>query len=74
VAGELEVRGASNVKFNIGDLVRRKPEHTIYETQKGFGIVTGILLGELVRVSWGHAQKEAILPEYKLERASALKG
>lgn len=63
-----------SLKLKIGDLVRRKPEHTLYEVRKECGIVTGLLLGERVRVSWNCTQTEGILPEYKLERASTLKG
>jgi len=58
------------VKFKIGDLVRRKPEHTLYEVQKECGIVTGILLEGLVRINWVRTRTEGVLPDYKLERAT----
>jgi hypothetical protein len=57
------------MKFKIGDLVRRKPEHTLYEAQKECGVVTGLLLGDLVRVSWVRTRTECVCPEYKLEQA-----
>jgi len=58
------------MKFKIGDLVRRKPEHILYQAQKECGIVTGLLLGDLVRISWSRSRTECVCPEYKLERAA----
>ena len=69
VARELEVCGACKVKFKIGDLVCRKPEHTLYEVQRECGVVTGLLLGDLVRVSWVRTRTECVCPVYKLEQA-----
>jgi len=69
VARELEVCGAGKMRFKLGDLVRRKPEHTLYETQKECGVVTGLLLGDLVRISWQRTRTEGVCPEYKLETA-----
>jgi hypothetical protein len=69
VARELETLGASKVKFKIGDLVRRKPEHTLYETQRECGVVTGLLLGDLVRISWVQTRTECVCPAHKLEQA-----
>ena len=74
VARELEIHGAGKVKFSIGDLVRRKPEHTLYEIQKECGVVTGLLLGDLVRISWSRSRTEGVCPEYKLEPATVTKG
>ena len=69
MARELEVCGAGKMRFKLGDLVRRKPQHTLYETQKECGVVTGLLLGDLVRIRWTYTQTEGVCPEYKLEIA-----
>ena len=57
------------MKFKIGDLVCRKPEHTFHEAQKECGVVTGLLLGDLIRVSWSQTRTECVCPAHKLELA-----
>lgn len=65
----MEICGAGKVKFKLGDLVRRKPEHILYEAQKECGVVTGLFLEDLVRISWSRSRTECVCPEYKLEQA-----